>query len=133
MLHDPDTWTTPHLLQLKREYDILLDKYGYVVQETFTVQDPPASPSDTLLLPPLKYHYKTNEHIHERPQPGDSRPVLSPSHHTSLESEKTRTHPADDFVQLFDPFVPDFRGIRQTNHRHYILFNSFALRPMPSK
>ena len=32
---------------------------------------------------------------------------------TSLESEKTRTHPEDNFVQLFDPFVPDFRDIRQ--------------------
>ncbi len=57
MIHDPDTWTTPHLLQLKREYEILVDKYGCVVQETFTVQDPPVSPTDTLLdsrsvLPP---------------------------------------------------------------------------------
>ena len=27
-VHDPDMWTTPHLLQLKREYEILVDKYG---------------------------------------------------------------------------------------------------------
>ena len=46
MVHDPDTWTTPHLLQLKREYEILVDKYGFVVQETFTVQDTP-DPSPT--------------------------------------------------------------------------------------
>ena len=30
--HDPDTWTTSHL-QLKRKYDILVDKYGCVVTE----------------------------------------------------------------------------------------------------
>jgi hypothetical protein len=49
MVHDPDTWTAPHLLQLKTEYEILVDKYGCVV-EMFTVQDPPAPPSDTLRL-----------------------------------------------------------------------------------
>jgi hypothetical protein len=57
----------------------LVDKYGFVVQETFTVQDPPASPSQMLLLPALKYLYKDNEHTQERPQPGDSRPVMSQS------------------------------------------------------
>ena len=81
-VHDPDTWTTPHLLQLKIEYEILVDKYGCVVQETFTVQDHPDPPSDTLLLPPLKCFYKTNERIQERPQPGDSRPVIPPSQRT---------------------------------------------------
>ena len=35
MVHDPDTWTTPHLLQLKREYEILVDKYGCVVTGNF--------------------------------------------------------------------------------------------------
>ena len=35
-------------------------------------------PSDTLLLPPLKYLYKSIEHIQE-PQPGGSRPALPPS------------------------------------------------------
>ena len=62
--------------------NLLASKYGCVVQETFTVQDPPASPSETFLLPPLKCLYKANEHIQERPQPGDSRPVMSPSQHT---------------------------------------------------
>ena len=33
VVHDPDTWTTPHLLQVKREYDILVDKY-VVLQKT---------------------------------------------------------------------------------------------------
>ena len=28
LVHDPDTWTAPHLLQLKREYEILVDKHG---------------------------------------------------------------------------------------------------------
>jgi hypothetical protein len=41
VVHDPDTWTTPHLLQLKREYDILVDQHKYTVQEMFAVQDPP--------------------------------------------------------------------------------------------
>jgi hypothetical protein len=79
LVHDPDTWTTPHFLHLKREYVSLVDKYGYVVEETFTVKDPPVSPSETLLLSPLKCLYKTNEHTQERPQPGDSRPVMPPS------------------------------------------------------
>ena len=38
--------------------------------------------SDVLLLPPLKYLYKTNVCIQEQPQPGHSRPVLSPFQHT---------------------------------------------------
>ena len=67
---------------LKREYVTLVDKYGFVVQETFTVQDPPASPPETILLPPLKCLHKTNERIQERPHPGDSRPVMTPSHRT---------------------------------------------------
>ena len=54
LVHDLDTWTTPHLLHLKREYVTLVDKYGCVVEENFTVQDPPVSPSDTLLLSSLK-------------------------------------------------------------------------------
>ncbi len=68
LVHDLDTWTTPHLFQLKREY-VTVDKYGCVVEETVTVQDPPPPPSDTLLLPPLKCLYKANERIQERPQP----------------------------------------------------------------
>ena len=57
-------------------------------QEMFTVEDPPAPPSDTILLSPLKCLYKTNVHIQERPQPGDSRPVLAPSQLT-LSLDKT--------------------------------------------
>jgi hypothetical protein len=30
----------------------LVDEFNCVVQESYTVQDPPAPPSDTLLLPP---------------------------------------------------------------------------------
>ena len=28
LVDDPDTWTAPHLLHLKREYVTLVDKYG---------------------------------------------------------------------------------------------------------
>ena len=31
LVDDPDTWTTPHLLQFKREYVSLVDNYGCVV------------------------------------------------------------------------------------------------------
>jgi hypothetical protein len=32
---DPDTWTAPHLLHLKREYVSLVDNYGCVVPGNF--------------------------------------------------------------------------------------------------
>ena len=35
--HDPDSWTAPHLLQLKMEYEVLINKYGSKVQEMYTV------------------------------------------------------------------------------------------------
>ena len=79
VVHDPDKWTTPHLLQLKREYDILTDKYDVPCQEMLTVQDPSTPPSDILLLPPLKCLYKSKVRIQDLPQPGDSRLVLSSS------------------------------------------------------
>ena len=82
LVDDPGTWTSPHLLHLKREYVTLVDKYGCVVKETFTVKDPPSSPSETFLLPSLKCLHKTNERIQERPQPGDSRPVMPPLQRT---------------------------------------------------
>ena len=84
VVHDPDTWTAPHLLQLKRDFDIFVDKYGCSVQETFTVEDPPAPPSDILPLPPLNCFHKATVRIQELPQPGDSRPVLPPSQRTLL-------------------------------------------------
>jgi len=82
VVYDPDTWTAPHLLQLKREYDILVDKYGCLVQEKVTVQDPPAPPSDILLLPPLNCLHTDTVRIQELPLPGESRPVLPPSQRT---------------------------------------------------
>ena len=75
----------PTPIQLKREYDILVNNHGCLVQEMYTVQDPPAPPSDImgLLLPPLKCLYKANVRIQELPQPGDSRPqVMPPSQRT---------------------------------------------------
>ena len=35
LVDDPDTWTAPHLLHLKREYVTLVDKYGCVVAGNF--------------------------------------------------------------------------------------------------
>jgi hypothetical protein len=36
-VHDPDSWTTPHLLKLKMEYEVLVNKDGWRVQEMYTV------------------------------------------------------------------------------------------------
>ncbi len=49
-VHDPDSWTDPHLLQLKMEYDVLINKYGCKVQEMYTVQDHPPPPSEHVFL-----------------------------------------------------------------------------------
>jgi hypothetical protein len=81
VVHDPDTWTSPNLLHLKREYDVLVNKHGCIVQEMYTVQDPVSQvpPSEFLLLLTLHGLYKTNVRNQEPPQPGDSRPVMPPS------------------------------------------------------
>ncbi len=47
------SWTVPHFLQLKMEYDVLINKYGCKVWETYTVQDHPPPPSEFLPLPSL--------------------------------------------------------------------------------
>ena len=39
-VEDPDTWTLPHLFQLKQEFKKLVDDFNSVVQETYTFQDP---------------------------------------------------------------------------------------------
>jgi hypothetical protein len=77
--HDPDSWTAPHLLQLKMEYDVLVNKHRYKVQEMHTVQDHPPPPCEFLLLPPLDSLYKDHVRNQELPQPGDTRPVMPPS------------------------------------------------------
>jgi hypothetical protein len=81
VVHDPDTWTAPHLLHLKREYEVLVNKHGCLVREMYTVQDPPAQapPSEFLLLPPLNCLYKANVRNQEPSQQGDSQPVMPPS------------------------------------------------------
>jgi hypothetical protein len=56
--HDPDSWTVPHWLQLKMEYEVLINKYECKVQEMYTVQDHSPPPSEFLLLPPLDNLYK---------------------------------------------------------------------------
>ena len=53
LAHDPQTWVAPNLLQLKSEYEILLNKHNCKEQESYIVQDQSLPPSDTLLLPPL--------------------------------------------------------------------------------
>ena len=73
-VHDPQTWLTPHLLQLKSEYEVLLNKHNCKEQESYLVQDQPLPPSDTLLLPPLSSLYKVHMRNQELPQTGDSRP-----------------------------------------------------------
>ena len=79
LAHDPDSWTAPHLLHLKREYEVLINNHGCKVQEAYTVQDQPPPPSEFLLLPPLDGLYKANVRNQEPPQPGDSRLVMPPS------------------------------------------------------
>ena len=37
LVHDPDSWTSPYLLHLKREYEVLINNHGYKVQEVYTV------------------------------------------------------------------------------------------------
>jgi hypothetical protein len=80
LTHDPDSWTTPHFLNLKTGYEILVNKHNCKVQdlqEMYTVQDHPPSPNESFLLPPLDILHKDHERNQELPQPGDSRPVKS--------------------------------------------------------
>jgi hypothetical protein len=79
LAHDPDSWTTPHFLNLKTGYDILVNKHNCKVQEIYTVQDHPPSPNEPLLLPPLDSLHKAHVRNQELPQTGDSRPVNPPS------------------------------------------------------
>ena len=74
--HDPasDSWTVPHLLNLKMDYEVLVNKYECKVQEMYTVQDHPPPPSEFLLLPPLNSLYK--DHVRNQELPGLSRGIL---------------------------------------------------------
>ena len=81
-VQDPDTWTLPHLFQLKQEYKKLVEKFNCEIQEFILVQDPPAPPSDNLLLPPLASLHSANVRNMELPQPGEQRPVQPPSQRT---------------------------------------------------
>jgi hypothetical protein len=75
------------------EYEVLIKKYGYKVQEMYTVQDHPPSPSEFLLLPPLDTLYKVYVRNQELPQPGDSRQVIPPS-------QRARSH---QMIKIGDP------------------------------
>jgi hypothetical protein len=72
-----ETWVAPHLLQLKSEYVVLLNKHNCKEQEMYIVQDQPLPPSETLLLPSLSSLYKVYTRNQELPQPGDSRPYAT--------------------------------------------------------
>ena len=48
LVHDPESWTAPHLFQLKREYEVLVKDHGCQVQKMYTVQDHPPPPSEFL-------------------------------------------------------------------------------------
>jgi hypothetical protein len=61
LAHDPDFWTTPHFLNLKTGYDILVNKHDCKVQEMYTVQDHPPSRNESLLLPTLDNLHKAHE------------------------------------------------------------------------
>ena len=73
LAHDPQTWVAPHLIQLKSEYAVLLNKHNSKQQEMYIVQDQPLPPSETLLLPPFQSLYKVYTRNQELPQTGDSR------------------------------------------------------------
>jgi hypothetical protein len=67
LAHDPDSWTTPHFLNLKTGYDILVNNHNCKVQEIYTVQDHPPSPNEPLLLPPLDSLHKAHVRNQELP------------------------------------------------------------------
>ena len=82
-VQDPDTWTLPHVMQLKQEYKKLVENFNCDIQEFVMVQeDPPALPSDTLHLPPLHCLHSATTHNMELPQPGEMRKVQPPSQRT---------------------------------------------------
>jgi hypothetical protein len=47
LVHDPQTWVSPHLLQLQSEYAVLLNKHNWKEQEMYILQDQPLPPSET--------------------------------------------------------------------------------------
>ena len=81
-VQNPDTWTLPHLIQLQHEYKELVENYNCEIQEFITVQDPPAPPSNILLLPPLTSLHSATTRNMELPQPGELRKVQPPSQRT---------------------------------------------------
>ena len=56
VVHDPESWTAPHFLQLKREYEVLVKDHGCQVQKMYTVQDHPPPPSEFLELSSRVYY-----------------------------------------------------------------------------
>ena len=60
LAQDPDSWTAPHLLNLKTGYDVLSNTHDCKVQEMYTVHDHPPPPNDFLLLPSLDSLHKVH-------------------------------------------------------------------------
>jgi hypothetical protein len=89
---EPNTWTLPHLLQLKQEYKKLVEDFNCDIQEFITVQDPPALPSNILHLPPLTSLHSATVRNMELPHPGEQRKVQPPSQRT-LSRQLMRTCP----------------------------------------
>jgi hypothetical protein len=58
--HDSDSCHAPYLLNLKKGYDVLVNKHDCKVQEMYTVQDHPPPPNESLLLSPLDNLYKSH-------------------------------------------------------------------------
>jgi hypothetical protein len=76
-VQDPDTWTSPHLIQLKQEYKKLVEDFNCDIPAFITVQDPPAPPSFIFHLPPLTSLHSGTTRNMELPQPGEPRKVPS--------------------------------------------------------
>jgi hypothetical protein len=68
---DPDTWTLSHLIQVKQEYEKLVEDFNCDIQEFITVQDPAVPPSNILHLPPLTSLHSVTTRNMELLQPGE--------------------------------------------------------------
>jgi hypothetical protein len=72
-VQDPDTWTLPHLIQLKQEYKKLVKDFNRDIQEFITVQELPAPPSNIIHLPPLTSLHSATTRNMELLQPEELR------------------------------------------------------------
>ena len=80
----------------------------------YTVQDPPPPPSEFLLLPPLGSLYKAHVRNQELPQPGDSRPVTSPSQHTF----------SKEMMKYWGPWETNTQKSTNSRMIHHLVFHT---------